>query len=323
MANLVRMDRASYDASSFLDRRIQVPAGAEVYELPFQSLSSIFQNVAESRTRFLFHISHVGSTLISKLIGSNPNFLSLREPVLLRNLSEYKQTISEPESRIDRQTYLATLKTTLGLLARPLGEASEVVVKATSYANILASDILSLQPHSRAVGIYSQYENFAANILKGGAGWLDILQMSPVRMKRLHVMLGRQPWQLWRLRPGQVIAMSWLCEMLTLVSAASRHPGRFSWVEFDRFNEDPSAGIQDLCSALQLDWTSFDTGRMLDSGLLNVYGKSSDRVYGASDRKNDILENKARHSSSIDDGKKWLVRAIHDHSELTVVKELI
>lgn len=322
-AELVPMNRESYDASSFLDRRIQLPPDAQVYELPFNALHPLFTDVSQLQTRYLFHISHVGSTLISKLIGSNPDILSLREPVLLRNLAEYKQKLGDPESRMDRQTFLVFLRTALGLIGRPLAPASNVVVKATSFANVLAADILNLLPQSRAVGIYSRFDNFAATILKGAGGWSDILHMAPSRMKRLHVMLGRQPWQLWRLSPGQVTAMSWLCEMATLISAGARSPDRLSWIEFDRFMDDPEKNIMTICSALQLHWTVEDSNRMASSGLLSVYGKSKDRIYSLDDRNKELDFIKSHQAVIIAEGKDWILKSIKDHPELSIVSDYI
>ncbi|MEL7190174.1 MAG: hypothetical protein AAGK17_11525, partial [Pseudomonadota bacterium] len=45
---------------------------------------------ARDDARFIFHIGHVGSTLLARLLGEAPDTLALREPQLLRQFAELK-----------------------------------------------------------------------------------------------------------------------------------------------------------------------------------------------------------------------------------------
>ena len=80
------MDRDSYRAASFLDdRMIQQPVDAQLVAWPDveQAVSDDMRNDA----RWIFHIGHVGSTLVSRLLGELPEVLAVREPALLRDVA--------------------------------------------------------------------------------------------------------------------------------------------------------------------------------------------------------------------------------------------
>ena len=83
-AEAVTMTREAYTRSDFLDHRIHVPQGAAVAALDFARLTPLFAEAGKLRTSYIFHISHVGSTLLSKALATRPTVLGLREPQLLR-----------------------------------------------------------------------------------------------------------------------------------------------------------------------------------------------------------------------------------------------
>src|SRR4249919_2530667 len=86
MIRLVAMDRDSYRAASFLDDRLmQQPVDAQI--VPWPDIESAVSNGLRSDARWIFHIGHVGSTLVSRLLGEIEGVLAIREPRLLRDLA--------------------------------------------------------------------------------------------------------------------------------------------------------------------------------------------------------------------------------------------
>jgi hypothetical protein len=86
LVRLVRLDRAAYREASFLDDRL--------LSQPFESrLCSLDEMVAASArvtappASWIFHIGHVGSTLVSRLLGELDGVLALREPRSLRDIA--------------------------------------------------------------------------------------------------------------------------------------------------------------------------------------------------------------------------------------------
>jgi hypothetical protein len=312
-ATLYPMTTESYRASVFLDNRIALPADAPSAQINFMNLCGQFPAVAEAETRYLFHISHVGSTLLSRLLGCKNDVLSLREPLLLRWLSLFKSDLGKAESRIDASTYQAFLATSLGLISRPLGTVDQVVVKATSFTNNIAHDILTIQPKARAIGIYSRLDAFAATILKGGGGWNDILELSPIRLKRLHDMIEDEPWRLSQLSAGEIVAMSWLSEMATLHRVAVGVGERFAWLDFDAYLVEPDMNFKIMCHNLELNWAEEDHVIAEASGLRGQYSKDSNVSFGSETRQAQISAILERRATEVARARAWVDRAIADY----------
>ena len=314
-ATLYPMTAEAYRASVFLDNRIALPADAPSAQINFMDLCGQFPSVAEAETRYLFHISHVGSTLLSRLLGCKQEVLSLREPLLLRWLSLFKSDLGKAESRIDEPTYQAFLEASLGLISRPLDAVDQVIVKPTSFTNNIAQDILTVQPKARAIGIYSRLDAFVATILKGGGGWNDILELSPLRLKRLHAMIGAEPWQLWRLSAGEIVAMSWLSEMATLHQVAAEVGNRFMWLDFDTYLAEPDLNFALVCKSLGLNWTAEDNAASERSGLRGQYSKDSSVRFGNETRQAQISAILVHQSTEITRARAWIDKAITAHPE--------
>src|SRR5207248_621900 len=73
--------------------------------------------------RWIFHIGHVGSTLLSRLLGELDRVLAIREPRLLRDLA-----LSPPEVR---ERYVQPMPK---LMSRTFAADEIACVKATSFA---------------------------------------------------------------------------------------------------------------------------------------------------------------------------------------------
>jgi hypothetical protein len=90
---MVAMNRASYRAASFLDdRMLQQPVDAQI--VPWSEVEAAMAGDVRSDARWIFHIGHVGSTLVSRLLGELDGVLAIREPRLLRDIA-----MSPPEVR--------------------------------------------------------------------------------------------------------------------------------------------------------------------------------------------------------------------------------
>src|SRR5215207_5087300 len=108
LVRLIEMNRESYRAASFLDdRMLQQPVNAHV--VPWQTVASTIPNDARRDARWIFHIGHVGSTLIARLLGEIPGVLSVREPRFLRDLTavppDQRQTMSAVAQALFSRTF--------------------------------------------------------------------------------------------------------------------------------------------------------------------------------------------------------------------------
>ena len=77
IARLVAMDREAYRAASFLDDRLmQLPVDAQL--LPWPDIEAATERDLRQDARWIFHIGHVGSTLVSRLLGEIRGVLAVR-----------------------------------------------------------------------------------------------------------------------------------------------------------------------------------------------------------------------------------------------------
>ena len=141
--SFIRLERPDYERASFLDARILTPQ-TPLQTLPWREVAAAVEaaQLAE-RCTYIFHIGHVGSTLLSRLIGSHPGAFGLREPMILRVFAQLR---AEPAlwpsgwagSHVD-----ARLGACLKLLSRTFDAQQRAVIKATSFVSELAADLMS------------------------------------------------------------------------------------------------------------------------------------------------------------------------------------
>ncbi|HLO21554.1 MAG TPA: hypothetical protein VK192_13795, partial [Sphingomicrobium sp.] len=86
LVRLVAMNGESYRLESFLDDRLlQTPVDAQI--VSWTLVEDAMNDDLRSDARWIFHIGHVGSTLVSRLLGEIDGVLAIREPRLLRDLA--------------------------------------------------------------------------------------------------------------------------------------------------------------------------------------------------------------------------------------------
>ena len=124
-----------------------------------------------SDARWIFHIGHVGSTLVSRLLGELDGVLAIREPRLLRDLA-----LSPPEVR---QRYIAPVPK---LMSRTFAADEIACVKATSFASEIAPQLVP--PGERALFMYATPRNYIASILAGENSLQELRMLAGPRAQR-------------------------------------------------------------------------------------------------------------------------------------------
>ena len=199
MARLVAMDRESYRAASFLDDRLlQQPVDAQI--VPWPELEAAAAAATRSDARWIFHIGHVGSTLVSRLLGELDGVLGVREPRLLRDLS-----LSPVEVR---GRYLASVPK---LMSRSFAAEEVACVKATSFASEIAAEIVPAG--ERALFMYALPRAYISGILAGENSVQELRVLAPTRVHRL----GQRGVTLPQARnDAELAAIGWATEMVSL-----------------------------------------------------------------------------------------------------------
>ncbi len=284
-----RLSAAEYQATSFLDRRAIQPEMA-TGTVPWP-LAEPWLLELPRRCDFIFHISHCGSTLLSRLLGSHEATLPVREPGILRGLR-----LTDSQARFDA---------TLGLLSRGFRPGQQPLVKATSVVNAVAERLMERADNARALLVHVPASTFLAAVLDGSQS--DILGHAAERHHRL-VQAGLLPTDTPAAGPGEQAAAAWLCEMHTLRGIAARFPDRARWLNFDTFLAEPVRVLGDAFDWLSSGIQDSDLQALLAGPLMRRYAKRTDVVYDASSRAGLLAASRLRFAPEIAAGIDWLER---------------
>ena len=289
---LIRLTAAEYRAASFLDARILQRSPPQA-ECPVTTLAAAAARLAPN-AQFIFHIGHVGSTLLSRLAGEHPNLFSLREPTLLREAAQ---------SGADAGNGL-TLPHRLALLSRAWRPEQKALIKATSVVNELAADLLACTADSRALLLYTPALTYLRAILAGPNSRLETRALAPSRLERLRRRTGSAlpaPRS-----EGQWVAMSWLCEMVALEETAMRFGPRVRWIDFERFLLEPSTRLAEMLHAVGVEPDTRMIETVLAGPLMHRYSKAPEHAYDTNLRHAVLAQAEREHGPEIQAGLAWL-----------------
>jgi hypothetical protein len=281
LVRLVRMDREAYRNASFLDDRImQQPQDAHV--VPWRDVRSALALDARRDARWIFHIGHVGSTLVARLLGELDGVLSVREPRFLRDIALLPNQ--------ERTEYGSAAQ---GLFSRTFGDGEVALVKATSFVSEIAPELVP--PGERALFMYATPRNYVASIL---AGENSVKELAALELSRSQRMSGRVTLPPSR-TTAEAAAAAWACEMTALESAVERMEGRqIAWADFDAMLAEMAAELERL--AQFLGFTTDGIEAIATGPLISRYSKATEFEYSPALRRDLIAEADASHTADID-----------------------
>ena len=271
---LVAMNRASYRAASFLDDRL-LQAAVDAQVLPWPEVEDAIAIDMRRDARWIFHIGHVGSTLVSRLLGEIDNVLAVREPRILRDLA-----MSPPEIR---QSYLALIPR---LMSRTFSAGEVACVKATSLVSEIAPELVPTG--ERALFIYATPANYIASILAGENSVKELRMLGPIRAQRLE---RRVAGFARAANDADLAAIAWACEMSALEAGAARMGDRqIEWLDFDQALKDMGAALQQLAVFFGFACDSPTIQRIARGPLMTRYSKDMSYDYSPQLRRDLIAQ---------------------------------
>jgi hypothetical protein len=293
VVRLIAMDRESYRAASFLDDRIlQEPVDAQL--LPWPDVETAVSDELRADARWIFHIGHVGSTLVSRLLGEIPGVLALREPRLLRDLA-----LSPPPVRAG---YVQPVPK---LMSRTFGDDEIACVKATSFASEIAPELVP--PGERALFIYARPRNYIASILAGENSLKEMHALAQFRAERLASLGISFPQQR---TDAALAAAAWACEMTALESAAERMGDRhINWADFDAMLVDMQSELAGVAAFFGFAADEGEIAAIASGPLMQRYSKALEYEYSPSLREQLIADALQRHGREVDSALAMLAAA--------------
>lgn len=258
--------------------------------------------------QFIFHIGHVGSTLIARLLGEANDTLALREPQILRQFAELKALRGLPHSPVSPQRFDERLALGLQWLSRTFRNDQRALVKATSFASDLAPEILGKT--RKALFLTVSPERYLQTILAGENSRQELAALSGTRLERLHRQLGAAPFKLWELDEATRAALAWACEMTALEAACTDN---VMWVDFDQFLEAPAEQLHGIASFLDIALSHEQADALVAGPLMQQYSKAPEHGYSPQLRE-DVLAGAARErASDIRGAMAWIEEAARNH----------
>ena len=286
----LRLDEADYAVASFLDRRLTDRHDVQAW-MDMDDVLAAAQALPRRRSHFIFHTGHVGSTLLSRLLGEHPQLFSVREPELLREVSA-----GPLRDRLDPL---------LRLFARTWRPEQTALIKATSFVSQIAPELMADAQGGRAIVLTTTPPVYLRTILAGEASRQEAQWLAPNRQARLAERLGRA---VDADGEGERIAMSWLCEACALHALAAAQPERCLWLDFDRVLAEPHAALTLALGHLQVDPTRLDLDALLAGPLMRRYAKAPEHAYDAELRR--LVLGRAGRETAVEvrRGMDWLQR---------------
>lgn len=290
-----------YRAASFLDQRLLTDRIGREW-MAWNVLPDL--GSAAPAPHFIFHIGHVGSTLVSRLHAEVGQVLPLREPMLLRTLAQVAERIDRPESIWSPELYRQRLAQTVGWLGRGFAPGRRAMVKASSVITAIADELSGAD--GQALFLYVPLPRYIETIVAGEASMAETLAQAPARMARLARLLSDFPFALWELPPVTRIAMSWLCEMATAQRTLPRTDPRYLWVDFEDMLADPAAALaaQRGHFGLSIDAARIDAA--LAGPVMRQYSKAPEHGYSPDLRRELQAQAAAEHAPAIAEAIAWV-----------------
>jgi len=303
---LVRLQRPEYTAASFLDQRIltsRIPR--RIVSWPEIARATAAAELVES-CHYIFHIGHVGSTLLSRLLANDPRMFALREPAILRTLAQAASfsgvaawTAQEAENR---------LSTCLKLWSRKFEARQKVCLKATSIVSEMAAALLSRPYGPRAILMYSAPEIYLAAILGAPHSPREAQLLAPDRLQRLERRLDAPLPPLSTMHQGEIVAMSWACEMTALMEAKYAGGDRAIAVDFDAFLAQPVSGLSRAFAHYGIAVSDAEIEAILRGPDMRRYSKAPEHAYDGNLRRAVLDEGRQTRRTDIRAGLAWLER---------------
>jgi hypothetical protein len=303
---LLRLDETAYRAASFLDQRL-LTAGPPTAMVTASTVAMAAARLAPG-AHYIFHIGHVGSTLVSRLVGEFAGLFSVREPTLIREaaLQGARASAQGPAMSGAMIPRGMGLRDALALLARTWRPGERAVVKATSFASEIADSILAIDPDAAAILMFTPAPAYLRCILGGPNSRTEARVLAPARLARLRRRLAESALAADPQSEGEWIAMSWLCEMTCLQQAGRRFASRVLWVDFDEFLAAPRAGLEAIVTALGITARPQDIDVVLGGPLMHRYSKAPEHAYDAALRHDVLASAEREHPTEIRRGMAWL-----------------
>ena len=302
----LKISSDTFKESSFLDKRIVVPDRHLIYEDALV-LEKFLNNLKISPSKELihiFHISHVGSTFVSKLLESINSLKVLREPNILRNfIREYHKLFTAP-SEYKKHELDSILHGILNLFLR--GKESKVLIKHTSHnLNLPLRNIYLGKINQKEILLYTSLENFLYHSIGSEGLRRDALSNASFRLDQLNNLCFSNSFRMEDLEYLQIVSIIWIVEFIKILSRKLSKEHTLLINFDDEFSENNKEETVEriLKYVFDGDISYFQT--VMDSPYWHINPKNGNK-YSFKTRESVMLSNKLSKLTEVEKVCKWV-----------------
>jgi hypothetical protein len=292
-AIFVPMDRAAYHRSIFLDGRIS-PAAEGSMALPVKTVLQGTRPAAA--TAWIFHMAHVGSTLLARALDASDASLVLREPLALR------QCAIHPDGR--------RLALVLAMLGKRYRADAPTLVKANVPVNFLLPGIAATDSEARAILLYLPLRDYLLAILRNGdhRTWL----------RNLTGQLSQHLGDLSALSDAERAAALWLAQARAFGGALAAMPNARA-LNAERFFAAPETVLNAAAAHLGVPIAPAEIAATVAGPLFSTYSKNPSLAFDNAARvtRRQALEQEI--AAELDAAEAWIAHNASDDPETPLV----
>ncbi len=317
---LLHITEEQLAAASFLDRRIVTPQSRREW-ISFAEVAAQLDSAGRDDAHYIFHIGHVGSTLVSRLLGCLVEVLALREPQVLRNAADLWTGRDQLDACYSLASLVDRLQVIRRLLARTFRPEQRAMIKATSFASDIAP--LMVTADARALFLTVKPQSYMTTILAGEASRQELRGLTGARLTRLARHLGPMPFRFWQLGEGERVALGWAGEMLSLSAAEAALPaGSVLWVDFDDFLARPARLLIAISAHFGFTLSEQRAAQILSSPIMRTYSKAPEHRYDTALRRTLQAQAAIEHAPALRAGMQWLETLASDYPQVARLRGL-
>ena len=280
----LRVPESTYRDSPFLDHRLKAPRQQPVIAR-LSALMEAARTALLPATSWIFHPGHVGSTLLSRLLGELDVILPVREPLPLRNVGGLYRELDHPLALLSRTEYERLEHAVFAMIGRTFSSDQRALVKATSDCCILLGRALRANGDSKAIWLHVDLETFLAGMLRNDVRRHETRGFAQTRLWDLHDLLGDQSIRLHDLDIGRITAVSWLASQGHLLRAHDAGiADRVLELHFHDLLDDTRDQLRAILEHFGIPPRDRDLDRMLDSRWRGAYAKDPRTRFGTDQR---------------------------------------
>jgi len=302
------MTRETFQTSSFLDDRI-VAATPQSHEFSIEQLIEAERPATPSPVRFVFHIAYCCSTLLSRALDILGRTQVYREPVHLHQLAVIKRRPHDFPPRLSAHRP-RLLRFSLAMLSKVWGDQVVPIVKPTDSCNNIIADILSNDPDSRAVLLYSQAREFITSNLKS-AGRRAFLKNFLARSVRENAQDPSSPLRgvdVSGLAEAEAAAYVWMTQVRSYRAALRMRTDQCVCLDAATLLADTPRVLTACGEFLRLGLSDADIETVMGSGLWDRHAKDRGRRYSPADRRQEMTVLPDALEREIRTGLDWIER---------------